>query len=135
MDDLSLSVKEKHQLLSVLRELDSAAPAEKRQLPRKPVVLRIRIRVIASPRKTTSHWAVVRDVAPRGIGLTLPFSLPKGSRLVAPLNFREGGGWLVLCEVRNCSEWDNGQFVVGARFVDKIDDPDGTAKPPMDWLL
>jgi len=135
MDNMTLSAKERHQLLSVLREMDSAAPREKRQTPRRSVVLRVRIRVISALGKTTAHWALLRDVSARGIGLTLPFALSKGARLVAPLKFREGGGWLVLCEVRNCEEWEVGQFTVGARFIDKIDDPDGSAKPPLDWLL
>jgi len=101
MDNMTLSAKERHQLLSVLREMDSAAPREKRQTPRRSVVLRVRIRVISALGKTTAHWALLRDVSARGIGLTLPFALSKGARLVAPLKFREGGGWLVLCEVRN----------------------------------
>lgn len=135
MGDVSLSAKERHQLLAVLRELDQGAPPEKRQMPRQSALLRIRICVIKGKRKTASLVATVRDVAPRGIGLILRSPLEKKSKIIVPLKFREGGGWLILCEVRNCSDWQNGQFLVGARFLDRIDDPDGKAQPPMDWLL
>lgn len=135
MSDVALTPKEKHQLLAVLRELDRRAPAEKRQLPRRPVVMRIRINAVAMGKVQKSQWAILHDVAASGLGLRMSSAIEKNSHFLARLKFREGGGWLVLCEVRNCTAWEDGEFIVGARLVDRIDDPDGKTRPPLDWIL
>ncbi len=135
MAEDTLTTREKHQLLAVLREMDPKAPTEKRQLPRRSVVIRIRIREIKASKLQKLQWAVLQDVAAKGLGLRTSDRMNKGTRFLARLRFRESGGWLALCEVRNCAKWQDGEFSVGARLLEQIDDPDGDAKPPLDWLL
>jgi len=79
--------------------------------------------------------ATVLNVAARGAAVRVKQRLQKGDKLLLPLAFREGGGWLVLCEVRNCTPLDRGFFKVGCVFKEKIDDPTGQARPPLDWIL
>jgi hypothetical protein len=74
------------------------------------------------------------NVAAQGVGLQVETPLKVGQKFLLQLRFMEGGGWLVLCETRNCSPLRMA-FKVGAKFLDRIDDPDGTSKPPMDWLI
>jgi hypothetical protein len=133
MEDPTLTIEERHQLLSVLRELDGQAPAEQRRHPRRGVHLRLTLRVLGEPRVQPMP-ALLVNVAARGVGLQVDKPLDAGRRFLLPLRFLEGGGRLVLCEVRSCTPC-GAAFKVGARFLEHIDDPSGTAKPPMDWLV
>ena len=134
MEDISLTSQERHQLMSVLREMDDHAPAESRKGARHKVELKTSIRVIGQ-RKTSRVPATLMNVAPEGAGLTTSTEIEEGKRFLLNLRFREGGGWLVLCEVRNCARLEDGKFKIGGRFVEKIEDPKGDGKPPLDWLL
>ena len=71
----------------------------------------------------------------RGVGLLTKVVHVKADKFVMPLRFDEGGGWLVLCEVRNSKSLATGHYKVGARFIDRIEDPWGDAKIPGDWLM
>ena len=133
MDNVNLTIQEKHQLLAVLREMDGNAPKEKRREPRRNIVMRLWIRPIIH-RKCGRQRAMILNVAPRGVGLVSRQPLAKGQKFVLPLRFEEGGGWLVLCEVRTCVVIVDGHKI-GAKFLDRIEDPKGSAAPPMDWLL
>ena len=133
MNDLSLTAKERHQLLAVLREMDGNAPAEKRGEPRRNVFMSMWIRPIAR-RKCGRQRANLINVASRGVGLETLQPLTRGQKFLLPLQFQDGGGWLVLCEVRSCTATKDGHKV-GAKFLDRIDDPKGNASPPMDWVL
>jgi hypothetical protein len=74
------------------------------------------------------------NVAAGGIGLEVPNALPKGQRFTVHLRFQEGGGWLVLCEVRNCRPVAKA-FRIGAEFLNRIEDPEGTARIPRNWAM
>ena len=135
MEEIVLTTRERQQLLAVLSELHGKGPVEKRLHERRKVLLPIWIRPVVRGEKPGLIKATLMNVAARGVGLLLKQPLKKGHKFLISLRFREGGGWLVLCEVRNCSRNAAGAFKVGGRFVDRIDDPRGDAKPPLDWLL
>ena len=133
VNDSNLTAQERHQLLAVLREMDGNAPAEKRREARRNIVMGLWIRPIRH-RKCGRQRATILNVATRGVGLTTLHPLSKGQKFLLPLRFQEGGGWLVLCEVRSCVSSKEGHKV-GAKFLDRIEDPKGNASPPMDWML
>src|SRR5436190_1584698 len=112
MEPVTLSTQERHQLLSVLRDLDPASPPEKRRQTRRNVLLSLWIRVVVDCGQLEKVRATVLNVAARGAGLRLNQRLRKGDKLLLPLTFREGGGWLVLCEVCNCTPLDRGFFKI-----------------------
>jgi len=86
--------------------------------------------------------SIIVNVSVQGVGIILSKALAKSAKFILPLRFSEGGGWLVLCEVRNCvsvlqvipNQYQR-QWKVGARFLERIDDPKATAMPPLDWLV
>jgi hypothetical protein len=133
VDDISLTSQERHQLLAVLREMDGNAPKEKRREPRRNILMRMWIRPIAH-RKCGRQRATLLNVASRGVGLMTLHALEKRQKFLLPLRFHDGGGWLVLCEVRSCVPAKDG-YKIGAKFLDRIDDLKGNAPPPMDWVL
>ena len=132
MEEISLTTEERHQLLSVLRELDPKAPEESRRGPRRRVQLNLTIRPLGE--RAARMPALLVNVATQGVGLQLERPLKQGQKFLLNLRFAEGGGWLVLCEVRNIRSLRLA-YKVGAKFLDRIDDPDGTAKAPLDWLI
>ena len=149
MSTSELTAQEKKQLLAALRELSPRDNAERRRNKRRDVRLNLCIRKIksgklqASPGKkglravseVDMFTATVINVAAAGVGLMVRKPLDSGDKLLLPLRFRVGGGWLVLCEVRNCQKQESGRYKVGARFVDRIEDPEENARIPMDWIL
>ncbi|HVX86154.1 MAG TPA: PilZ domain-containing protein [Phycisphaerae bacterium] len=135
---VQLTTNERQQLLAVLREMDPAAlaaPTEKRHKPRRKVAQKLWLRRIAQDEQFPIQQATLVNTSQTGVGLLCPQRLPQGERFVIPLRFVEGGGWLVLCEVRNCRRLSESHFKVGAKFIDKIEDHSGTARPPGDWTV
>ena len=135
MNEMTLTVREKQQLLSVLRDLDPESPHEQRRSARRKVRLSLQIKAFESGSAPYPVRAALINVSPDGAGLMVSEDLEVGHKLLLPLRFREGGGWLVLAEVRNCTRVRQGQFKVGCFFREKIEDSAGTAQPPSDWLL
>src|SRR5579862_6819795 len=135
MEQVVLTPKERQQLLAVLQELDRDVPPEKRREIRRKIRLKQWIQPIAKGKKSTLLAARLVNISRHGVGLLLTHSLPLKQKFLVPLRFREGGGWLVLCEVQNCASLEDGTYKIGGRFIDKIDDPKGNAKPPLDWML
>ena len=133
MDSPTLTAEERHQLILVLRDLDQKAPTEHRRRPRRKVQLNVWIRLLEG-KHLKRMPAVLVNVAAQGVGLHVDRPLPCGQKFLLPLRFIEGGGWLVLCETRNCRPLRQ-TCRLGAKFLDRIDDPDGTARPPLDWLM
>jgi hypothetical protein len=133
MDSPTLTSEERHQLLAVLRELDQKAPTEQRRHPRRKVQLNLSIRLLAGKHLNRTP-ALLVNVAAEGVGLRTDMPLKRGQKFLMQLRFDEGGGWLVLCETRSCMPVRRA-YQIGAAFLDRIDDPDGTANPPMDWLM
>jgi hypothetical protein len=133
-----LTIEERHQLLAVLRELDHGSIREKRSAPRRKVLQHLWVKQIGAGagKNVAMFQGVVVNVSVRGLAMMVRRPLSKQERLAIPLRFADGGGWLVLCEVRNCqkAQGDRG-YRVGVYFVDRIEDPDGEAKVPMDWVL
>jgi hypothetical protein len=129
----TLTAQEKHQLLSVLRELDRHSLSERRRFLRRVVHIRTTIRTLEFP--ASAIKSVIVNVSRQGAALLIPQSLPLYAKFFFPIRFSEGGGWLVLCEGRNCVPQPRHQWRIGARFLDYIDDPRGTEKPPLDWLV
>ena len=137
MSEAILSEEEKHQLVAVLRELDPAAPKEKRTGVRRKVAMYIWIRRLIKGKSRTLIKALLVDVSRKGLALRVETPMATGDKVVAPLEFGEGGGWLVLCEVRNCRRVagaGGGEWKVGLQFVDRIEDVDGNSRIPADWL-
>lgn len=131
METPVLTAHEKRQLLAALRELDAQAPIENRRQPRRNVQLNVGIQP-AYKAACGLLAAKLLNVSAGGIGLEMPTALHRGQRFAVNLRFREGGGWLVLCEVRNCRPAKDA-FRVGAEIVKHIEDPDGTARIPRTW--
>jgi hypothetical protein len=135
METPVLTAEERHQLMSVLRDLDAQAPKEQRRHPRRRVQLNLEIQLVGKELCGIMSAKLI-NVAARGIGLELRRPLRIGRRFTVRLRFGEGGGWLVLCEVRNCAALEDGEgFHLGAEFVDRVDDPKGTARAPRKWTL
>jgi len=141
MSTVELNQQERQQLLDVLRDMDATKSTERRRDKRRDVVVNLVVRKVKSGnvRKAAEPVSVfpgtVVNVAARGVGLKLAQALDTGDKIVLPLRFREGGGWLVLCQVRTCSRQSDGSFRIGAKFVERLEDPEGIAKVPVDWLL
>ena len=133
MNSPTLTLEEKHQLLSVLRELDPKAPAEQRRALRRKVHVEVPIRTLGQNPAVLKSTIV--NTSASGAAFVVNAPLPKKAKLLLPLRFCEGGGWLMLCEVRNCVPYPKRHWRIGARFLDHMDDPQGTAKVPLDWLL
>ena len=134
MSTVVLTPEQTHTLRAVLQEMDPAAPAEQRLWPRHKVALDMWIRTI-SPRGRTGVFKVMAmNLSKRGVGLLSRRLLSMGEKFALPLRFDDGGGKLVLCQVRNARRLSNGHCKVGATFVTWIDDNEGNAKIPDDWV-
>jgi hypothetical protein len=131
METPVLTAEERHQLMAVLRDLDAQAPPESRRHPRRKVQLNIDIQMLGKE-SCGIMSAILMNVAARGLGLISPRPLPTGRQFVVRLRFSEGGGWLVLCVVRNCTATEGG-YRIGAEFLDRIEDPEGRARSPRKW--
>jgi hypothetical protein len=132
--DTLLSTQERHQLVSVLRQLDPHAPAEQRRTPRRKALVNLWIRRISQKTTTAVARLVLVNVSQNGVGFLAKSEFAAGEKFVMPLRFDEGGGWLVLCEVRNAKALRDGHYKVGAKFLERIEDPSGDARIPGDWL-
>jgi hypothetical protein len=131
----TLSLEERHQLVSVLRQLDPQSPAEQRRSPRRKALVNLWIRRINKHRSRALARLVLVNVSQTGVGFLAKSAFEAGEKFVMPLRFDEGGGWLVLCEVRNLKGLANGHYKVGAKFLERIEDPSGDARIPGDWLV
>ena len=130
-----LFYEERERLLTVLRELDRDAPPEKRRDTRRNTRLGLWIQPLHEGGRRSVLKATLVNVAARGVGVHVAQGLPIAHKFLMRMRFREGGGWLVLCQVRNCAPLENGGFRLGAEFLDRVDDPYGDLKPPFDWTL
>jgi hypothetical protein len=139
MGTVELNAQERQQLMTVLREMDGGA-VERRRDKRRAVTVNLYVRKVKSAVAGKGDDvglfpAVVINVASRGVAFKVRHAMDPGDKVVLPLRFREGGGWLVVCQVRSCSLISDGNYRVGAKFQERLDDPEGIAKVPVDWLL
>jgi hypothetical protein len=132
--EATLSAQERHQLVAVLRQLDPSSPVEQRRAPRRKALVNLWIRRIGKSRSRALARLVLINVSQSGVGILAKSPFERGEKFVMPLRFDEGGGWLVLCEVRNSKALANGHYKVGAKFLERIEDPSGDARIPGDWL-
>ncbi len=133
MNTMVLSREQTHKLRAVLQDLDPTAPQEQRLWPRHKVSLDMWIRTI-SPRGRTGVFKIMAmNLSKRGVGLLSKKLLSVGEKFALPLRFDEGGGKLVLCQVRNCRRLENGHCRVGATFLAWAEDEDGTTAIPAEW--
>jgi len=130
-----LSAQERHELVCVLRQLDPQSPPEKRRSPRRKALVSLWIRRLIKGQPRSLLKLVLINVSENGVGTLAKTAFAVGDKFVMPLRFDEGGGWLVLCEVRNAKALPNGHYKVGAKFLDRVDDPCGDAKIPADWTV
>ncbi|MCL2646550.1 MAG: hypothetical protein FWD61_06035 [Phycisphaerales bacterium] len=128
-----LTAKEHQQLVTVLRELDHNAIKERRRLPRRKTLINLWMQRLGKNARPKFSEILLVNVSTNSVGLLSKVACLTGEKLVLPLPFIEGGGWLVLCEVRNCQKLVCGQFKIGCRFIDKIEDENGDAKIPDQW--
>ena len=136
MVQVELSAEERHKLVAVLRELDPGSPKEKRSGPRRKVLLSLWIRRVVRGKATGVNKVVLVDVSRKGLAVLTSQELEVGDKVVAPLQFGDGGGWLTLCEVRNCRKVAGvAKWKVGLQFVDRIEDTEGKGRIPGDWLM
>ena len=142
MSATELTQEERRKLIAVLRDLDVNGPPERRRTPRRKVLVNLWIRKVKAAgtlREKTADvdmfTGTIVNVSQKGVGLLVTRELAVGDRFVVPLRFNEGGGWLVLCDVRNVTRTATGRYKIGAQFTERMEDPDGNAKVPLDWLM
>lgn len=135
MPDAQLTAQERHELLRVLRDLDPGAPKESRQHPRRKVLMHMELRRIVKNALGPITRVVVMNVSRVGVGFISKTPIAKGQHFVVRFRFAEGGGWLLLCEVRNTAPLANSQTKVGAKFIDRLEDDTGRSSVPADWLV
>jgi len=132
--DVVLTAGERQELVTVLRELDPTAPKERRGSVRRKTLLNLWMQRIGENEGGTISKVVLVNVSVSGVGILTKMPFLRGEKFAIPLPFAEGGGWLVLCEVRNCQRLMSGHYKVGGRFIDRIEDDNGDAKIPGNWL-
>lgn len=136
MSVAKLSVVEQEELIGVLRELQADSPRCKRRSPRRKVrqAMWLKRPAIASRPVPQIFSVSATDISSNGVGFYSRRKLETGEQVVIPLQFREGGGMLVLCSIRFCRSMDNGHYHLGASFIETTDDPNGNARIPRHWL-
>jgi hypothetical protein len=129
-----LTADERHALVTVLQELDPSAPREKRQNLRRKVLVQTEVRVLVKGGTRAAEKLAITNVSKNGAAVLRDQPLAVGDKFCLHLEFGEGGGWLVLCEVRNCRMLASGVYKIGGRFVDRVEDPKGKGGIPGDWV-
>ncbi|MDA8378049.1 MAG: PilZ domain-containing protein [Planctomycetia bacterium] len=136
MRTTSLSQNERKQIVQIIENLKQEGEALGRRYRRRPVRQIIWLKRL--PRADRPRSAAFRvnleDVSLKGMGLFSRRHLQKNEFVVAPLQFREGGGMLVLCQIRFCRELPQGGYRVGVEFDETLSDPTGTTRIPQVWL-
>ena len=134
MSTVTLSREEKHRLSAVLRSMDPTAPKENRRWLRHKVLFDLWIKKVSRRGKKALFKVLAINVSKRGVAIVSPQKLSIGERFVMPLRFDDGGGRLVLCQVRDCRTLPSGEHRVGAYFIEWIEDTTGTTPIPAAWM-
>ena len=130
---LLLTDQQRHCLTAVLQDMDPTAPRECRRWPRNRVLLTMWVRKLSRKGKPALFRISAVNFSKRGVGLLSRQQMSVGERFVLPVRFEDCGGRLVLCQVRNSREMEDGQFRVGAIFTAWVDDAFGDTPIPADW--
>ncbi|MGC9260733.1 MAG: hypothetical protein ACP5I8_11760 [Phycisphaerae bacterium] len=136
MSATSLSQNERQQIVQIIENLKQEGESLGRRHRRRPVRQIMWLKRLPRPERPRSATFRVNleDVSLKGMGLFSRRHLQRNEYVVAPLQFREGGGMLVLCQIRFCRELPEGGYRVGAEFDETLADPTGTTRIPQAWL-
>ena len=134
MSMVSLTPEQTHTLVAVLGELDPLAPRENRRTQRHKVALDLWIRKLSPTGRHAVFKVMAANLSKRGVALFSRRKMSVGERFVLPLRFDDGGGRLMLCQVRNSRELAGGHQKIGGQFIAWVTDDDGLAKIPDEWV-
>jgi len=129
-----LTYDEVLQIKNVLRDLDPTAIQEKRRFPRQKTALELYVRKLAPGARHALFKVLMVNTSKRGVGILAPRVMNLGERFVLPLRFDDGGGWLVLCSVRNRRKLAGGHWKIGAEFLAWVEDESGKTRIPAEWF-
>ena len=130
-----LTFDERHQVLSVLQELDPSSPRESRRHPRRRTLMEVIIQPILKGAVAGPQRVILANVARRGLAVLFARPAKAGDRFVTLLEFDDGSATLALCEVRNSQELASGLYKTGAQFLARIEDATPETPVPSDWLV
>jgi hypothetical protein len=132
----TLSKSERKQILQIIENLKNDGESLGRKHRRRPVQQIMWLKRLPRPERPRSAAFRVNaeDVSLKGMGFLTRRRLQTNEYVVAPLQFREGGGMLVLCLVRFCRQLADGSYRVGTEFEETLADPTSTARIPQAWL-
>lgn len=132
-----LSVSEQRRLLSALAELEPGQrlPKDGRKHKRWGVIQWLWVcRLARDPgHRPQIIKVLLRDVSAGGMGFFSRRPMKRGEFVVAPLHYAEGGGRLVLARLTFSKSVGKRHWIMGAQFVEHIDDPELRAPIPAEW--
>lgn len=136
MSTTTLTQAERKQILSILSELKDDGASFGRRHRRRQISQFMWMKRL--PRPDYSKAAAFRirseDVSLKGIGFVTRRHLAQDELVVVPLQFREGGGMLVLCRICFCRAIADNGYRAGAEFVETLSDPNCKERIPAKWL-
>jgi hypothetical protein len=133
---VALTQAERRQILSVLRELKQQGETFGRSHRRRPVAQFMWLKRLPNPTNPRGAAFKIRseDVSLKGIGFFTKRRIYRNEYVVIPLQFREGGGQLVLCRICFCRQLPSGGYRAGAEFEEMLPDPKCKERIPSAWL-
>ncbi len=136
MSSIQLSKAERKQIVSVLSELKNEGLIYGRRHRRQPVRQFMWLKRLPRPSnpRGASFKIVSEDASLQGLGFVTRRRLYVNELVVVPLQFKEGGGMLVLCGVRFCAPVRGGGYRAGVEFKETLPDPKCKARIPNTWL-
>ena len=136
MSTTTLSKSERKQILQIIENLKVNGESLGRRHRRRPVQQIMWLKRLPRPERPrgAAFRIQAEDVSLKGMGFFTRRRLQQNEYVVAPLQFREGGGMLVLFLVRFCRQLPSGGYRVGAEFSETLPDPTGTERIPQNWL-
>lgn len=103
---------------------DSAVAEECRVLERHYCGLLTSCQPVAARSAGDMHWpATIRDLSVQGMGLIMGRRFERGVGLAVEVPQKNGtSGDTLLCQVMHVQPWENGQWLLGVRFVSELGD-------------
>lgn len=136
MSAIQLSKAERMQIVSVLSELKTEGLIYGRRHRRQPVRQFMWLKRLPRPGnpRGASFKIISEDASLQGLGFVTRRKLYINEFVVIPLQFKEGGGMLVLCRVCFCAKLPDGGYRVGVEFKETLPDPKCKERIPNTWL-
>ena len=124
------------QIVSVLSELKTEGLIYGRRHRRQPVRQFMWLKRLPRPGnpRGASFKIISEDASLQGLGFVTRRKLYINEFVVIPLQFKEGGGMLVLCRVCFCAKLPDGGYRVGVEFKETLPDPKCKERIPNTWL-